>query len=141
MDTIPCECGKVHIGETGRCMHERIKENERDIQLSRTQTSAVSEHANKTRNYPLLDEVKFIDRDPHWYSRRVKEAVHIRLHPNNVNKDNMSTDLYHSGSLRDQFLPLTTLTNNALDRNPPTMSEVCDAPITNNHSGTNGPTQ
>ena len=68
-------------------MHERIKENERDIQLSRTQTSAVSEHANKTRNYPLLDEVKFIDRDPHWYSRRVKEAILLRLHPNNINAD------------------------------------------------------
>ena len=31
-------------------------------------------------------------------------------------------------------------TNNALDRNPPTMSEVCDT-ITNNHGGTNSPTQ
>ena len=30
-------------------MHERIKEHDRDIRLSRTQTSAVSEHANKTR--------------------------------------------------------------------------------------------
>ena len=141
MYKIPCECGKVNIGETGRYMHERIKQYDKDIRLSRTQTSAVSEHANKNGHYPLWDEVTFIYRDPHWYSRRVKEAVHIRLHPNNVNKDNMSTDLYHSGSLRDQFLPLTTLTNNALDRNPPTMSEVCDAPITNNHSGTNGPTQ
>ena len=32
---------------------ERIKENDRDIQLLRTQTSAVSEHANMTGNYPL----------------------------------------------------------------------------------------
>ena len=24
-----------------------------------------------------------------------------------------------------------------MDRNPPTMSEVCDTPITNNHGGTN----
>ena len=38
---IPCECGKVYIGETGRSMHERI---DRDIRLARTQTSAVSEH-------------------------------------------------------------------------------------------------
>jgi len=30
---------------------------------------------------------KFIDRDPHWYTRRVKEAIHIRLHPNNINRD------------------------------------------------------
>ena len=31
--------------------------------------------------------------------------------------------------------------NNALDRNPPTMSEVCDTPITDNHGGTNSATQ
>ena len=31
-------------------MHERIKEHERDIRLSQTQTSAISEHANKNGN-------------------------------------------------------------------------------------------
>ena len=50
---IPCECGKVYIGETGRSMQERIKEHDRDIRLARTQTSAVSEHANKTGHHPL----------------------------------------------------------------------------------------
>ena len=30
----PCECGKVYIGKTGRGMHERIKEHNRDIWLS-----------------------------------------------------------------------------------------------------------
>ena len=65
------------------CRHPR----DRDIRLSRTQTSAVSEHANKTGHYPLWDKVKFIDRDPYWYSRRVKEAIHVRLHLNNINRD------------------------------------------------------
>ena len=85
---IPCECGKVYIGETGRSMHERIKEHDRDIRLAQTQSSAVSEHSNATGHYPLWDEVKFIDRDPHWYTRRVKEDIHIRLHPDNINRDN-----------------------------------------------------
>ena len=31
-------------------------------------------------------------------------------------------------------------TNNSLDRNPPTMSEVHDTPVTNNDDGTNSPT-
>ena len=39
---IPCECGKVYIGETGRAMQDRIKEHDRDIRLAHTQTSAVS---------------------------------------------------------------------------------------------------
>ena len=32
-----CECGNICIGETGRCMHERVKEHDRVIRLSRTQ--------------------------------------------------------------------------------------------------------
>ncbi|CAH3108182.1 unnamed protein product, partial [Pocillopora meandrina] len=31
---IPCECGKVDIGETGRPMQDRIKEHDRDIRLA-----------------------------------------------------------------------------------------------------------
>jgi len=84
---IPCECGKVYIAETGRAMQDRIKEQDRGIRLARTQTSAVSEHANETGHLPIWKEVKFIDRDPHWYKRRVKGAIHIRLHPNNINRD------------------------------------------------------
>ena len=68
-------------------MQDRIQENDRDIRLARTHTSAVSEHAHNTGHYRLWNEVKFIDRDPHCYTRRVKEAIHIRLHPNNINGD------------------------------------------------------
>ena len=32
-----CELGNICIGETGRCMHERVKEHDRVIRLSRTQ--------------------------------------------------------------------------------------------------------
>ena len=59
-------------------MHEQIKGHYRDMWLLQTETSAVSEYANMTGHYPLWDKVKFIDQDPHWYSRRVKEAIHIR---------------------------------------------------------------
>ena len=84
---IPCECGKVYIGETGRPMQDRIKEHDRDIRLARTETSAVSEHAHNTGHKPLWNEVKFIDCDPYYYTRRVKEGIHIRLHPNNIYRD------------------------------------------------------
>ena len=68
-------------------VHRGKREHDRDIRLSLTQTSAVSEHAHETGHYPLWDEVKFIDGDSHWYTRRVNEAIHIRLHPNNINRD------------------------------------------------------
>ena len=68
-------------------MQDRIKEHNRDIRLARTKTSAVSEHAHNPWHKPLWNEVKFIDRDPYYYTRRVKEATHIRIHPDNIDRD------------------------------------------------------
>ena len=71
----------------GRCMHKWIKEHDRDMPLSRTQTSAVSEHDNKTGHYPLWDEFKFIDRDPHWYSRWVRFLFTQDFTPDSINRE------------------------------------------------------
>ena len=134
-------------------MHELIKENDKNTRLSRTQTSADSEQAKKIGRYALWDEVTFIDRNHHWYSRRLKEAIHIRLQPSNVNRDSgieiseawMPTIRQHDNRLLPQRTTEGSVSssynaNNALNRNPPTMSEVCDTPITNNHGGTNSST-
>ena len=86
---------------------------------------------------------------------RVKEAIHIRLHPNNINRDSgieipegsWSVDAYNQttwqqiSTAEDHSASCSHNANNALDRNPPTTSEVCDTPITNNHGGTNSSTQ
>ena len=50
--------------------------------------SIISEHAhNYIGHKPLWNEVKFIDCDPYYYTHRVKEAIHKRLHPNNIKRD------------------------------------------------------
>ena len=99
-------------------MQDRIKEHDRDIRLARTQTSAVSEHANETGHLPIWKEVKFIDRDPHGYTRRVKEAIHIRLHPKTsieiveskflklgyLRSESTTADQPQSGPVREQHL-------------------------------------
>ena len=68
-------------------MGERIKEHDGDVRFARTQTSLVLEHANETGNFSIWSKDKFIDRDSHWYTLWVKEAIHIRLHPNNINRE------------------------------------------------------
>jgi len=40
---IPCECGKVYIGQSGRSIHQRIKEHKRHIRLAQPDKSAVAE--------------------------------------------------------------------------------------------------
>lgn len=41
----------------------------RDVRLARIQTSTFSEHANVS-----ADTIKFIDREPHWYARKVNST-------------------------------------------------------------------
>ena len=153
VNKIPCECGRVYIEETGRSMLERIKEHDQDTRSARTQSSAVSEHSNSTRHYPLRDEVKFIDRDPYWYTRRVKEAIHILLHSDNINRDSgieisearMPTIKQynpHSVPMRTTEGTISSLDDK--DRNPPinnSPSEDWNATIIANYSATYADTQ
>ena len=85
---IPCgDCDKVYIGETDRLIGERIKEHQRDVRLSRVDSSAVAEHTWGAGHPPNWDGVQCVDQDQHWYTRRVKEAIHIRLNGHNINRD------------------------------------------------------
>ena len=64
-----------------------MKEHDNDIWFVGIQNSAVSEHVNGTGYIFIWSEVKFIDSDPHWYTRRVKETIHIIIHPSNINRE------------------------------------------------------
>ena len=75
-----------HMGET-EINARKDKEHDRDIRFARPKTSAVSEHTNEKGNIPIGSKVKFIDPDPHWCTCGVNEAIHVRLHPNNINRD------------------------------------------------------
>ena len=86
----------MYIGETGRPIQDRIKQHDRDIRLARTETFVVLERAHNTGHKPLWNDVKFIDRDPYYYTHRVKEPIHIRLHPNKIKKKQLITAEHHA---------------------------------------------
>ena len=104
----------ARLEDLWKIMKDRIKEHDRNIRLARTQTSPVSEHAHNTGHYLRWDEVKFIDRDPHWYTRRVKEAIHRR-----AAKNQTAERTTHRNS-KDRKAPITVVENQ---------------PITAEHSG------
>jgi len=108
--------------------------------------SAVSERVYSSGHYPLWVEVKFMDRDPHWYTRRVKEAIHIRLHPRNINRDSgieipeawMPTIKKHNnGKATKKGTTERTTHRYSEDRNAP-ITAVENQPITAEHSGLKG---
>ena len=60
--------------------------------LYKIESKKMSETSNLPIPRPLLFQntlttMEFIDHDPHWFTQRVKEAIHIRLHPKNINRD------------------------------------------------------
>jgi len=123
-------------------MQERIKEHDRDMRLARTQTSAASEHANETEHLPIWKEVKFIDRGSRWNTRRVKVAIYIRLHPNNINRD-------RGIEIPEALIPkikkhnsrsTTKRTREGTTSNGRNSNEDRNAPITANQRATNSDT-
>jgi predicted GIY-YIG superfamily endonuclease len=85
---IECSCGKCYIGETGRSFQIRIKEHGADIKNERTRTSALAEHSFSSKHHIRLEDTKILAKEDHFFKRRIKEAIEILKHPNNLNRDN-----------------------------------------------------
>jgi hypothetical protein len=45
---IPCECGNVYVGQTGRTIEARLKENMRHVRLNQPEKSPMTEHSLTT---------------------------------------------------------------------------------------------
>ena len=82
-----CECGTCYIGETGRSILERVKEHYTDLHYNRTIKSALAEHVDKTKHHILMDKVEILARCDKFHERRIREAIEIKLNPNNINRD------------------------------------------------------
>ena len=83
---IPCNCGKVYIGETGRSISTRLKEHKACYRQSQWEKSAIVKHAQQENHVIDWENSQLIHRTPNWYNRRVREAIEIFKH-NTVPQD------------------------------------------------------
>jgi hypothetical protein len=84
---IPCECGEVYVGQTGRSMEARCKQHMRHIRLEQPEKSAVAEHSINTSHRIDFSSTPVLEKTAGYMDRLVKEAIEIRLNTRNFNRD------------------------------------------------------
>ena len=83
---IPCVCGKVYIGQTGRTISTRLNEHQRSIRLNQPEKSSVAEHALEEFHRIQFQDTKILARPKHLNSRLIREAIEIfKTNSNNLN--------------------------------------------------------
>ena len=124
---IPCECGKVYIGETGRNISTRVKEHQAHGRLGHLDKSAIIKHSHEQDHRINWKETKLIAPVQFWHQRRVREAIEIKSH-NTVPQD---IGFY----INDIWSPLLKPTlPSAAHHNTDTLHRTHIQPATNSHA-------
>jgi hypothetical protein len=84
---IPCECGRVYIGQTGRSVDIRLKEHQWRIRLEHPDKAAVAEHSIDQGHRNHFHYSAILASKTRYMDRIVREAIEIELHPYNINRE------------------------------------------------------
>ncbi len=84
MYRIPCECGLVYIGETGRNLSKRLKEHKTNCEKAELDKSAVAKHAWTYDHRIKWDEANILAIDSHRFFRKIDQHNKIDQEKHNT---------------------------------------------------------
>jgi hypothetical protein len=74
----PCKCGRVYIGQIGRSVDIRLKEQQCHIQLEHPDKSAIAEHSIN-QGHTLFHDASILNTSARYMDRTVREAFEVVL--------------------------------------------------------------
>ena len=77
VNRIPCDCGKVYIGETTQRLESRLREHRDAHHKGNTETSAVTKNAWNTLHSIQWDDTTIIGQARGMKKMKIMEALHI----------------------------------------------------------------
>jgi hypothetical protein len=84
---IPCECGRVYIGQTGRSVDIRLKEHQRHTRLEHLDKSAIAEHGINQGHRIQIHNFSILATITRYMDRIVMEAFEIEPPFYNINRE------------------------------------------------------
>ncbi|CAH1115570.1 unnamed protein product [Psylliodes chrysocephalus] len=101
--SIPCgTCHKSYIGQTSRCLKDRITSHRSDSRLH-PKCCALAEHVHKNDHIMDYENVTILERETNISKRQFLEISHIYQHDNSINK---RSDIKHLSEIFSYLLYL-----------------------------------